>query len=520
MLSLLLASSFWNAGLAAPLFQDGVKLPNACGTNDGCWTNYLRVTDIDGDGDLDIVMVNMKGLFSVGKAEPLVIYANDGKGNFTNVSKNAVADHVGQHRQVAIGDIDSDGDADVFAPQAKEGKDILFMNQGDGTFAPHLMANGSSAGAARFADFDNDGDLDLLLTDGYAANKAPTQPGGHLFLNDGKGAFTELADAGIVSVDGNQPIDVDVLDADGDFDLDILINAHQKHNALYLNDGSGHFKDASEGVPKSGGNHYNPAVCDVDGDGDLDIWIDNGGRQYTEQLFINDGSGKYTDETVNRVKGNTKNADDNGVVCVDLDQDGDFDAIVVALTTGERYLENDGTGYFTQVDGVIPGKADSSLWAELGDLDGDGRQDLVTGSGEGGSIDTYYLGSSEQAVDTAPPKIRSVQSVKTAEAGESVVLRFGVSDISVTDEGPRLGRAFVRGSLDGTPFEVPALFVGGDLFRSVLPPAWEGSEVVFEACAVDSVGNMGCSAPQSYNACTTSSSGSACATQYLASPTK
>ncbi len=478
------------AQAGTPFFETPTSLPNACGA-DGCWTNYLRVTDLDGDGDLDIVSVNMQGLFNVGAGEPLAIYANDGAGIFTNTSAAAVGGHEGQHRQVAIGDIDGDGDVDMYAPHANGGVDTLFRGAGDGTFVAEVLDLGSSAGAARFGDLDDDGDLDLVLTDGYAANDSPTVPGGHIYLNDGRGGFTELEGAGLDSVPGNQPIDLDLLDVDGDFDLDIVIDAHQQGNGLFLNDGAAMFTDASDGLPPATGNHYNPAICDVDGDGDLDMWVDNSGPSYTEQLLINDGSGVFTDETEARVSGNTEGADDNGLICVDFDQDGDFDAIVVALFTPNRYLMNEG-GEFTQVSGAIPGGSDSYLWADVGDLNGDAILDLVAGAGESASVDRVYLGSVAQATDTTPPALRAAEMISEVASDTAVVVHFALTDVAVTDEGPRLDRAFVHLSIDGRISDVDAAFMGGDLFRAELPGQPDGTTISYQLCGTDAAGNEGC----------------------------
>jgi hypothetical protein len=317
-------------------------------------------------------------------------------------------------------------------------------------------------------------------------------------LNDGGGALTAGGSfPGMAS--GIQPIDVDLFDADGDFDLDVLIDTHSGPLALWLNDGAGTFSDASSQIADSGGLHYGPGVCDVDGDGDLDFWVDNATPDYGEQLQINDGSGNFTDETAARVSGNGAGDDDNGVMCVDLDYDGDFDAIVVALSSAERYLENDGSGNFTFIDGAIPGSADSSLWAELGDLDNDGRLDMVTGSGESGTIDRVYMGSSVQVVDATPPAFRAVEQASGAMPDTPVVVHYAVVDNAVTDEGARLSRAFVRVAVDGgDPTEVDATFMGGDLHRAELPGQADGSSVEYTVCAVDRAGNEGCGDPVVY----------------------
>lgn len=506
-LGLVFLSPFSLAHAGASLFEAPQALSNACGAGDGCWTNYLRVTDLNGDHQLDVVTVNMQGFFSVGAGEPLAIYLNDPAGTFDNISTEAVGGHSDQHRQVAIGDVDGDGDPDIYAPHAAGGSDSLFLNDGDATFEETTLDNGSEAGAARFGDLDNDGDLDLFLTHSYPDGDGPVSPAARVWINDGTGTFEELVDATPPELAGSQPIDVDLFDADGDFDLDALLDTHDGPLAVWLNTGDGSFQEAPTPLAFSPSFHYGPGVCDVDGDGDLDFWVDNATNAYTEQLHINDGTGAFSDETAARVVGNP-GADDNGVICVDFDYDGDFDAVVVSLGSRERYLENDGSGNFTHIPNAFPSHPPQpgnpstvpSLWAEFGDLDNDGRLDVVTGSGESGTQENFYLGGEGQMVDAVPPAFRAVeQAPAQTDIGTSVTIRYAVTDNTVTDEGPRLDRAFVRVVVDdGEPTEVDASFMGGDLFRAELPSQAEAVTVSYSVCAVDWAGNEGCAEPLLY----------------------
>lgn len=494
---------------AAPVFErdaTGPLDPQPCAPQDpGCWTNHLVVADLDEDDLLDIVFVNYDGFFTTGTAGPLVVYRNDGGRTFTNVSATAVDDYVARVRQVALGDIDGDGDLDMFAPEATGAPDALFVNDGSGNFTDEgatRIGTSSRAGAARFGDFDDDGDLDLFVADGFLAS-GETEVFGHVYRNDGSGNFREIADAipaSVPSMAGADPDDVDLFDANRDFHLDIMLNLHTGDNALWLGQGDGTFVDASDMLPgQPNVYHYGPGVCDVDGDDDLDLWIDNmGPSPRGEQLLINDGTGAFTEETATRVSGNSAAADDNQVICADVDDDGDFDAIVMALSTTERVLQNDGNGNFEYVDDAFDPFLDSTLWGDVGDLDGDGRVDLVTGQGEGATLNQIYWGVETQPVDTRAPRIPAHQQLETVAAGDMPAVRFAVSDRVVTDLGPRLDRAFARVTLEGATQEVEARFVGGDLFHVQLPPQAEGAQVEVELCAVDRSGNEGCAPGFSY----------------------
>lgn len=480
-------SSVAHAG--SPMWQDE---PNVFGTqpcsgaSEGCYTNYIRVADLDGDGDLDVVFPNDGGV-----AQPLVVYENDGNAGFTDVSDTAVGDHTGRIRQVAIGDIDGDGDVDIYAPEATAAPAALFVNDGTGVFTDEgdtrLPDVTLATGSTRFGDLDDDGDLDIVAADHVVSGDVL------VLLNDGTGVFAELADAVPFNV-GQDINDLDLLDVDRDFDLDLLTNAHAGSDRIWINDGTGTFEDSD--FNSAGGLHYGPGVCDVDGDTDLDIWIDNQGPSYTERLWANDGTGTFTDVTVAQVSGNVEGADDNGIICADTDSDGDLDAVVIALGNPERLLANDGAGNFTHVPGAFSGPGDSSLGAEMGDLDGDHRIDIVTGEGESGSfLNRVFLATAAVPTDTTPPRIIFVGAppAEVLQPGEVGIIHYAVSDDALSDHGPRLASAYANVDPRGAATIVPAFFMGGDLFRVELPSEGFAGEVTFQLCAEDPHGNTRCS---------------------------
>jgi uncharacterized protein (TIGR03382 family) len=470
--------------------------PQACG-GDGCYTNYLRLTDVDGDADLDVLIPN-----SGAGDEPFVVYENDGFGVFTSVSQTVFEGgvYLGHLRQIAVGDIDADGDKDIYGPDATGEADVLFVNDGTGYFVDEQVLRmpaglGSNAAAARFGDADNDGDLDLFLGDRFSGNGTRAA---HLYVNDGGGFFTDATNQLPATTDGDVAYDFDLFDMDRDWDLDLLIDMHVGTSMLWANDGTGTYVQAP--FPAQGALKYGPVACDVDGDTDLDLWFDNAGPGYSEELLINDGTGTFVDETSERVAGNN-GADDNGLVCLDVDGDGDLDAAIASLSDEERVLINDGSGLFTLQPGAFSEANDPTLWFDFGDVNGDGRLDAVTGQGEGGNFEErLYFGTTNVAVDTVAPKIVAVEPApETVQLDVSPVVRFAVSDNTTTDEGPRLSRAFARVTVGTVESEIEAVFSGGDIFRLALPAEAVPTHVTFLVCATDRRGFEACSELDSYD---------------------
>ncbi len=249
---------------------DAPKLNRSCG---------VAVGDIDNDGDLDVYVA--KGAYEPGY--PNSLYENrstPGKPSFVDVAKQAGVDDPGAGTAgggyvCTFADFDDDGFLDLFIGNIdlsnKEVGRRLFRNKGDGTFADVSKESGvggpGMCTACATGDVDNDGDLDLLVAFGDA--KRPTA----LYINDGGFRFRERAvQAGLGDKLSARGCTMGDVDHDGD--LDILI-AEFFGGKLYVNSGDGTFLERSKEAGVSNPGMHGCAFGDVDNDGDLDFYTTN-----------------------------------------------------------------------------------------------------------------------------------------------------------------------------------------------------------------------------------------------------
>ncbi|NOZ62759.1 MAG: CHAT domain-containing protein [Calditrichaeota bacterium] len=197
--------------------------------------------DYDNDGDLDIYVANNRGgmdEYPIKDKWPNRLYRNNGKGIFTDVAQAAGVQDFGNSKGCCFGDYDNDGDLDLYVGN-DAGENSLFQNNGDGTFSNVTekagVAEPLGTHAVVFADFDNDGYLDIYAAGGsyipekhkYSVNKDHPDA---LYRNNGDGTFTDIsASAGIA---GNLALTVSLAtaDFDNDGDLDVFLS-----NSLHRN---------------------------------------------------------------------------------------------------------------------------------------------------------------------------------------------------------------------------------------------------------------------------------------------
>jgi hypothetical protein len=327
------------------------------------YSSGCSAADFDGDGDLDLYVLNYG---------PNELYRNNGDGTFTDVSKTSgLAD---PRWSLAAGwfDYNGDGKLDVYVvnyleydkgefrsyyPAAgypgplsyKSQPDALYRNNGDGTFtevskeAGIIDPDGRGMSIA-IADFDNDGKLDIYVTNDASANFYFRNLGGGKFAEEGLVRGLAFGQGG-QDVASMGPV---VGDVDHDGRLDVFVPAI-RYGSLHLNRGA-FFEDMTDpmnlAVICGQYTGWGAALFDYDNDGFVDIFQANGDahHEHIEEAILvrNNGQGRFID--VARQSGECFNRKcvSRGVAVGDYDNDGDLDILVNNLNEPPRLLRNDG----------------------------------------------------------------------------------------------------------------------------------------------------------------------------------
>ncbi len=274
---------------------------------------------------------------------------------------------------VAIGDVDGDGDIDAFvvnAPDAAEeqtGANVVWKNNNEGDFSDSGQTLGTSISlGVMMKDLDGDGDIDAFVTNVSDPDNGLTGAN-KVWKNNGKGTFTDSGQN--LGTSDSYNVVLGDLDADGDMDAFVVnFSDFDKDldgaNKVWRNDGSGNFADSGQSLGTS--DSHGVALGDLDGDGDLDAFVAN--YEGPDKVWKNNGSGVFTDS--GQALGNSAS---RGVSLGDLDRDGDLDAFVCVMSGGNKIWLNSGNGSFSD-SGQSLGNA-PSYEADLKDIDGDGNLD-------------------------------------------------------------------------------------------------------------------------------------------------
>ena len=440
------------------------------------FTDGVRIADLDGDGDNDILFADAGGTgvgaYGQGIGAQQQYFKNNGAGIFAAAHASLGLGSVAT-RQIIVEDIDLDGDLDILYARdsgwpTTTAPPIVLINTGAGTFtdesALRIPAGFNQTGfGIAGGDVDNDGDIDVVVTDGGTFSGVATQT--RLLINDGSGFFTNET-ATRMPVDLYNGNDVTMLDVDNDFDIDICVNgkgATNKRSRLYVNNGAGVFSisNALDQVGTSG--TYEVDYGDFDGDNDFDAVVQSISGSL-EGWAQNVGTAAAWPKTTFT---NSVNQDDNEQGCLDYDNDGDLDCIVGSLAGWERVYTNN-AGVFSLTNGVIQQVTDSTLDYALGDLNGDHKYDLVTGQGESGSfLNRVYMNNGP--ADTLPPTFDNVETPASVGPVETI-FRVRVSD-AISEDGYVNATVSYAWTSDVSSGSGQAVRQGLGQFRAAVPTA-------------------------------------------------
>ncbi|MFN7993125.1 MAG: CRTAC1 family protein [Bryobacteraceae bacterium] len=391
----------------------------------------VALLDYDGDGFLDVYLVNGAAIPSLQKESPAYwnrLFHNNRDGTFTDVTEKAGVAGAGYGMGVAVGDYDNDGRPDLFLASVTANQ--LFRNNGDGTFSD-VTAKAGVSGAlldnkkmwsvgAGWFDYNNDGLLDLFVVNyckwevnrdpyctigggnrGYCHPRYYTPTHNTLYRNNGDGTFTDVsAETGIATLSG-KGMSVSFGDYDGDGFLDAFVSNDTTRNFLFRSIGGKRFEEVGElagvayganGAALSGmGSDFR----DVTNDGLPEIWH-TAVEFETFPLYVNHGRGEFTDWTVRSgLAQPTSQMSGWGNGVFDFDNDGWKDLFVarsnvldnISQAVPERQypepntvFRNLGDGRFEEVGpqaGPDFQKAAAHRGVAFGDLDNDGRIDAI-----------------------------------------------------------------------------------------------------------------------------------------------
>lgn len=381
----------------------------------------ITILDYDGDGDIDIYMLNGVYLPGISDSEgeqfestTNKLYRNNGDGTFTEDAAKAGIDD--NHWSMAAGALDYDGDGDEDIYLANYGPNVFYQNNGDGTFTditkqlglagPETL-NGFikwSVGVA-FLDFNNDQRTDIMVGNFLAFDPDyvslsgpdlmphPAEYKGQatmMYEQQADGTFKEVSKKLGLFYPDSKCMGLTVFDYDSDGDLDIFQGNDHQMNFMFKNNGAGYFTEVgivsglvvNDKGSVTGSMHG--TIGDVDGDGLIDILVTD--LKYGA-LYRNLGNGLYEDITrKSGVASAFTGKGQWGAAFVDYDNDGDLDIFSANGTAEELILqyplllENNGKGNFKDIgkekSTYFQGKRSGRAAAVL-DYDNDGDIDII-----------------------------------------------------------------------------------------------------------------------------------------------
>lgn len=362
----------------------------------GTFHAVTALADLDSDGDLDVILANVRQESETTSFAGITLWLNQGAGKFTRSDQD-----LPNGFSAAAGDVDGDGDADLLVLNGYEL--TLSLNQGGvqggkvGVFKtnnPIRPANDwhghmDMGGSVVLGDLNNDGHVDgfvagcCYLPAQQRGEDGPIPSSSWAWINewDARGWLVRHT-LSLGELDG-LPVRATALgDLDGDGDLDVFaaIGTSQSDaggilaDRVLLNDRFGHFTDSGQRLGET--ESTSVALGDVDGDGNLDALV---GTRNGAVVWRNQGGKSGIFSSIQAIAGSQTDA----VFLADLEGDGDLDALIAGARQGELWWNN-GLGTFTRSEQHFDYSNRQGL--AIGDFNGDGRLDIFAGDDSGTSL--------------------------------------------------------------------------------------------------------------------------------------
>ena len=415
--------------------------------------------DLDGDGWTDLVVARA--------GAPCLVFMNNRDGTFREDSAGRGLDAASDVGGIGAGDIDNDGDVDLFLTPISGSRYFLFLNDGTGRFREVAVERGADVPvtierhrgqSVSFVDYDRDGYLDIFVSEWSVVSNADNVRHNVLLRNRGaaapgffenRTATSRLTQPGIGSLIANYA--AGWADYDGDGAPDVFIAGDFGTNQLWWNNGDGTFFQGTDAAGvRSDTDGMGLTVLDYDGDGRLDVFVSaidivgaaNGGNRSfisDNRLYRNQGNRQFLD--VSTLAGVKQSGWGWGVGSLDANNDGWPDLVVtngyVTPLAGMAAAANDPTKFFLNQGGTFTDATASSGINDTGlgrsvvifDYDNDGREDVFITQNGGPRL--LYRNESPTTARWLALRLVGTQSNRSAYGTEVTITAGGRSQTAL-----------------------------------------------------------------------------------------